>query len=67
MQRVFLFDVLACERCGGRLKLIALIEEATVIARILGHLGRSCELPAFQPARPPPGSDTGPDFGGWAS
>ena len=67
MQRVFMFDVLACVRCGGRLKLIALIEEATVIARILGHLGQSCELPAFRPARPPPGSDTRPDLGGWAS
>ena len=31
--------MLACPRCGGRLRLIALIEEAAVIGRILRHLG----------------------------
>ena len=35
MARTFGFDVLACPRCGGRLRLIALIEEAAVIDRIL--------------------------------
>jgi Putative transposase len=33
MRRTFGFDVLACPRCGGRLRLIALIEEAAVIDR----------------------------------
>ena len=33
MRRTFGFDVLACPRCGSRLRLIALIEEATVIER----------------------------------
>jgi hypothetical protein len=28
MRRTFGFDVLACPRCGGRLRLIALIEQA---------------------------------------
>jgi hypothetical protein len=41
------FDVLACDRCGGRLRLIALIQQAEVIGRILTHLG----LPADRPAR----------------
>lgn len=54
MQRSFGFDVLACPRCGGRLRLIALIEEARVIHRILGHLGLPTEVPAACPARPPP-------------
>jgi hypothetical protein len=54
MQRSFGFDVLACPRCGGRLELIALIEEAAVIRRILRHLGLPTEVPAARPARPPP-------------
>jgi hypothetical protein len=36
------------------LRLIALIEEARVIRRILGHLGVPSEVPATCPARPPP-------------
>jgi uncharacterized protein YbaR (Trm112 family) len=54
MQRTFGFDVLACPRCGGRLRLIALIEEAAVIGRILRHLGVPTEIPAPRPARAPP-------------
>ena len=54
MARTFGFDVLACPRCGGRLRLIALIEEAAVIERILRHLGVPTEIPAPRPARAPP-------------
>jgi hypothetical protein len=54
MRRSFGFDVLACPRCGGRLRLIALIEEARVIQRILGHLGLATEVPAARPSRAPP-------------
>jgi hypothetical protein len=54
MQRSFGFDVLACPRCGGRLRLIALIEEARVIRRILGHLGLPTEVPTARPPRAPP-------------
>jgi len=54
MQRAFGFDVLACPECGGRLKLIAMIEDPVVIAKILNHLGLSTELPRPIPARPPP-------------
>jgi hypothetical protein len=39
MQRSFGLDVLACPRCGGRFRLIALIEEAAVVRRSLRHLG----------------------------
>ena len=56
MQRTFGFDVLACPRCGGRLRLIALIEEAAVIRRILRHLGLPEEIPRARPARAPPAS-----------
>ena len=54
MRRTFGFDVLACPRCGGRLRLIALIEQANVIQRILRHLGLPTELPEPRPARAPP-------------
>ena len=54
MQRSFGFDVLACPRCGDRLELITLIEDRTVIRRILGHLGLPTDVPAARPARPPP-------------
>lgn len=45
MRRSFGFDVLACPRCGGRLRLIALIEQATVIERIRRHLGLPTAIP----------------------
>lgn len=39
---------------SGRLRLVALIEEAAVISRILSHLGLAIEIPRAVPARPPP-------------
>jgi hypothetical protein len=54
MPRTFGFDVLACLRCGGRLRLLALIDEAAVISRILRHLGLPAEIPPPRPARAPP-------------
>jgi hypothetical protein len=50
MRRTFGLDVLACPRCGGQLCLVALIDQASVIRRILRYL----ELPTVpRPARPP--------------
>jgi len=54
MRRTFGFDVLACPRCGGRLRLVALIEHAAVVRRILRHLGLPTEVPEPRPARAPP-------------
>jgi hypothetical protein len=54
MQRTFGFDVLLCSRCGGRLRLVALIEDGAVIVRILRHLGLPTGLPEPRPAREPP-------------
>jgi hypothetical protein len=80
MARAFGFDVLACPRCGGRLRLIALIEEAAVIGRILRHVGVPSEIPAPRPcsghpehqskgvprpARAPPLSAEAPNQAGW--
>jgi hypothetical protein len=54
MRRTFGVDVLACPRCGGRLRLVALIEQASVIQRILRHLGFPTHVPEARPARAPP-------------
>jgi hypothetical protein len=39
-KRVFAIDIEVCRRCGGRLRVIASIEDPEVIQRILEHLGR---------------------------
>ena len=44
MRRTFGLDVLACPRCGGRLRLLALIEQASVVQRILRHLSVPTEV-----------------------
>ena len=54
MRRTFGLDVLACPRCGGRLRLVALIDQASVVQRILRHLGLPTEVPEPRPARAPP-------------
>ena len=47
-------DVLACGHCGGRLRLIARIEQSTVTTRILRHLGLPMEVPSPRAGRSPP-------------
>ena len=54
MRRAFEVGVLACPGCGGRLRLLALLEAGAVTARILRHLGLPAEVPAARPARAPP-------------
>ena len=51
MERSFGFDVLACPRCAGRMTLVALIRDATVVARILRHLRLPDAVPVMRPAR----------------
>jgi len=46
MRRVFAADVLACDRCGGRLRILATIRPPETTRKILDHLGL--------PSRPPP-------------
>ncbi len=52
MRRVFAVDVLACPRCGGRMQLIAAIEQPRVVEAILRCLGLSARPPPMAPARP---------------
>jgi ribosomal protein S27E len=58
LKRVFAIDIQVCGRCGGRLRVIASIEEQATIERILEHLGRDgeCADPAH-PSRAPPQGD----------
>ena len=49
----------AKSRDGGRFRLIALIEEASVIERILRHLHLPTEVPTPRPGRAPPPLDAG--------
>jgi Putative transposase len=39
LQRVFAVDVLACPNCGGRMRVIATIDDPRIVRRILTHLG----------------------------
>jgi len=48
-------DVLACPRCGGRLRLIDTVENPAVVGKILAHL--SLLHPADSPGPAPPSAD----------
>jgi len=54
MRRVFGLDVLRCEACGSRRRLVSMITERVIIVRILAHLDLETNPPPIQPARAPP-------------
>ena len=49
MRRAFDLDVLACPRCGGRLRLIATVEDPEAIRAILVALAKSRDLAGRAP------------------
>jgi hypothetical protein len=49
----------------GCLRLVALIEAAGVVSRILAHLGVPAEVPPPRPARAPPRPAEGDDVPEW--
>ena len=53
MHRAFGIDVLACPRFGGRLRLIATVEDPGVVSKILAHVdpGAPTEFPGPAPPR----------------
>ena len=59
LKRVFRIDIESCERCGGKVKIIASLSDPAVIAKILAHLGERAAAPAgitpAHPVRGPPG------------
>ncbi|MBC7457513.1 MAG: hypothetical protein H7235_04500 [Bdellovibrionaceae bacterium] len=54
LARVFNIDVETCIKCGGKIKIIAAIEDPKVIRKILEHMGLATEPPPLYPARGPP-------------
>jgi len=50
MKRVYLVDVLECERCGGRMNILAAIHPPEARTRILECLGLSSRAPPLKPA-----------------
>ncbi|HEX7601958.1 MAG TPA: hypothetical protein VF316_10150, partial [Polyangiaceae bacterium] len=51
LKRTFEIDVLRCDRCQGRMRLVALVVEDKNIARYLRTLGEPTSLPARAPSR----------------
>ncbi|HNN97699.1 MAG TPA: hypothetical protein PKI03_35785 [Pseudomonadota bacterium] len=51
---MFAIDVLTCDRCGGKRRLVALGDKQEAITKILAHLGLPKEAPSAWPARAPP-------------
>jgi hypothetical protein len=54
LKRVFLVDVLACPKCKGRLRILAVVTKPESIQAILDSLGIASQPPCFCPARSPP-------------
>ena len=52
MRRVFEVDVLVCEHCGGRRRVLTFLTDPPVLRRILEHLGLAADPPPIAPARP---------------
>ena len=57
---MFKIDILTCADCGGAVKVIASIEDPTVIRKILQHLDRHVERapPTFRPFAACPAATT---------
>jgi len=61
LKRVFAIDIETCPECGGKLRVIAAIEEPPLIAKILGRVQRREALFDSTP-RAPPGPLSLPNF-----
>jgi hypothetical protein len=48
LKRVFNIDIETCDRCAGQVKIIACIEDPSVIERMLAHL--KGKAPSAEPA-----------------
>jgi hypothetical protein len=47
---VFGFDVLGCDRCGGRRRILGAVTEPHAVRRLLAALGLAAEPPPGRPA-----------------
>ena len=56
LKRVFKIDIEICETCGGKMKVIASIEDPAVVKRMLAHLDNrqgAGQHPEHPPRAPP--------------
>jgi hypothetical protein len=53
LKRVFTIDIETCPQCGGKLRVIACIEDPQLIRKILGHVGKRDELTGIEARGPP--------------
>ncbi|MFZ9521140.1 MAG: hypothetical protein ACO3A4_11755 [Silvanigrellaceae bacterium] len=51
LKRTFKIDVLKCDKCGGRMKLVAVVFDPPTIATTLRALGLPVRAPPIAPAR----------------
>ena len=58
LKRVFLVDALACPKCDGRMKILAVITNPDSVRAILDNLRIPSEAPRCHPARSPPQTGT---------
>jgi Putative transposase/Transposase zinc-binding domain len=54
LARSFAVDVLACPKCHGRMRLLAMVEDPANVARFLAAVGEATEVPRRSPGRGPP-------------
>ena len=57
LKRVFNIDIETCSKCGGDVRIIASIEDTSVINQILAHLDQrvaACEVARLPQSRAPP-------------
>ena len=54
LRRSFEIDVFQCPNCPGRMRVVAFLDEPTVTAKILEHLGLPSQAPPIAPARERP-------------
>jgi len=50
LKRVFRIDIESCERCGGKVRIIASVEDPAVIGKILAHLEHRLQVREEPPA-----------------
>jgi len=56
LKRVLTIDIETCPDCGGKLRVIACIEDPLLIMKILGHVQRREAAATTQARAPPAGS-----------
>jgi len=61
VRRIFEVDPVLCVKCGGEMKLTALILDDSELDRILAHQGWPASWPKTKPARAPPARALDPE------